>query len=89
MNLNVCIITQTLTEILIPQQFLHSDYFVIVYMQIWVQILTERLCLSALLELCRVDIYTQPVDAKIKHKRLNRKFELKARTQLLSSHNLI
>ena len=33
-----------------------------------VQILTERLCLSALLELCRVGIYTQPADAKIHHK---------------------
>lgn len=32
------------------------------YMQICVQILTVRLCLSALLEHGRVDIYIQPVD---------------------------
>lgn len=38
------------------------------YMQICVQILTVRLCLSALLEHGRVDIYIQPVDVKIKNK---------------------
>lgn len=31
-------------------------------MEIGFKLLTERLCLSAPLELCRVDIYTQPVD---------------------------
>lgn len=38
------------------------------YMQICVQTLTVRLCLSALLEHGRVDIYIQPVDVKIKNK---------------------
>lgn len=32
----------------------------------YVELLTERLCLSAPLELCQADIYTQPVNTKTK-----------------------